>query len=79
MKIVFIFTFVLVCGLVLGKEKRTDLEEKRANVADLENHRPICKFIVQSLNVVLLFSLHSTVIYKITQRKPTELLGFSIQ
>ena len=61
MKIVFIFTFVLVCGLVLGKEKRTDLEEKRA------------------LNIVLLFSLHSTVIYKITQRKPTKLLGFSIQ
>ena len=79
MKIVFILAFVLVCGLVLGEEKRTDFEEKAVYVADPKRHRPICKSVVYIMNIVWLFSLNSTVIRRITQRKLNKLLGFSTQ
>ena len=38
MKIVFIFAFALVCGLVLAEEKSTDFEEKAVDVADPKRH-----------------------------------------
>ena len=77
MKIVFIFAFVLLCGLVLTKEERTNFQEKEADVADPK--RRICKSIVHTMNSIFLFSLNLTVIHWITQRKRTKLLGFSTQ
>ena len=56
MKIVFIFAFVLVCGLVLAEEKRTDFEENAVDVADPRQRR-ICKSILHAMNIVLLFSI----------------------
>ena len=57
MKIVFIFAFALVCGLVLAEEKSTDFEEKAVDVADPKRQRPICESAVNTMNAVLLFSL----------------------
>ena len=70
MKIVFIFAFVLVCGLALGEEKRTDVGEKTVDFADPTGTKPICKSIGHVMNSFL-FSLNSILMQENTgQRKP---------
>ena len=54
MKTVFIFAFVLVCGLALGEERRTDVEEKTVEVADPKGYKPICKSIRHAVFCCLL-------------------------
>ena len=77
MKILFIFAFILVCELAVCKEERTDFDEKTVDAADPKRYT--CKSIVHDMNNVLLLSLNSTVIYRITQEKQIKLLGFSTQ
>lgn len=54
MKTVFIFAFVLVCGLALSEERRTDVEEKTVDVADPKGYKPICKSIRHTVFCCLL-------------------------
>lgn len=56
MKIIFIFTFIFVCGLALGEEKRTKFEKKTVVVADPKRHRLICKSVVHGYRLWQLYT-----------------------
>ena len=66
-----------MCGLTVCKEERTDFEEKTVDAAYPKRYT--CKSIMHDMNNVLLLSLNSTFIYRITQEKQVKLLGFSTQ